>query len=161
MTMLTLTRRAFGLAALGSMSLAGLKAGAQGAAAPTVAVFKDPNCGCCRAWADHVRSAGFPVEIVETANLDAVKARLKVPASLAACHSATIGGYVIEGHVPATAIQRLLREKPDAIGLAVRGMPVGSPGMELAGSAPDTYDVVLFGPGGQARFARFEGGREV
>ena len=161
MSKLNLTRRAFGLAALAGLPLLALKTGARAAATPRLVVFKDPNCGCCRAWADHVASAGFAVEIVETANLDAVKARLGVPANLAACHTAEVGGYVVEGHVPATAIQRLLREKPAATGLAVRGMPVGSPGMEMPGAAPDAYDVILFGPAGQARFARFEGGREV
>jgi hypothetical protein len=128
---------------------------------PRMVVTKDPSCGCCAGWTEHVRAAGFPVEVVETESLNRVKRRLGVPQDLAGCHTAEVGGYVVEGHVPATAIRRLLDEKPAAIGLAVPGMPVGSPGMEVEGSPPETYEVVLFGPSGRRRFARFEGAREI
>ena len=93
--------------------------------------------------------------------LDALKAKLGVPRALASCHTAQVGGYVIEGHVPAGAIKRLLTEKPKGIGLAVPGMPVGSPGMEVEGAEPDTYDVVLFGAAERRTFARYRGGREI
>jgi hypothetical protein len=128
---------------------------------PKVVVTRDPNCGCCGGWVDHMKTAGFPVEVVTTSQVHQVKARLGVPDSLAFCHTAEVGGYVIEGHVPADAIKRLLAEKPQAKGLAVPGMPVGSPGMEVEGVAPDTYDVVLFGPSGQNTFARYRGARAV
>jgi hypothetical protein len=104
-----------------------------------------------------MRAAGFPVEVVTTPQIDRVKARLGIPQDLASCHTAEIGGYVIEGHVPADAIKRLLAEKPDAKGLAVPGMPVGSPGMEVKGVADDPYDVVLFGSTKQVPFERYRG----
>jgi hypothetical protein len=131
----------------------------QAAARPKVVVSRDPSCGCCGAWAEHLRRAGFPVEIVETTNVNAVKQRLGVPPDLAACHTAEVQGYVIEGHVPASAILRLLEERPQATGLAVPGMPIGSPGME--GGRPETYEVVLFGSQGRRTFARYTGDRQL
>ena len=126
-------------------------------ALPRMVVNKDPSCGCCSGWVTHVRQAGFTVDVVDTSSLNRVKARLGVPDSLAACHTAETGGYVIEGHVPASAIKRLLSERPRAKGLAVPGMPVGSPGMEVDGAEPETYAVILFGPAGQQTFARYRG----
>src|SRR3712207_5751127 len=128
---------------------------------PEVVVHKDPACGCCTAWAEHLRRAGFPVEVVEVLDMAVVKAQFGVPEALASCHTAKVEGYVLEGHVPAEAALRLLAERPQGSGLAVPGMPVGSPGMEVPGVAADTYDVVLFGPQGQAVFARYEGGRRL
>lgn len=124
---------------------------------PKVVVHRDPSCGCCGAWVDHIRAAGFPAEVIETDGINRVKARLGVPQALASCHTSEVSGYVVEGHVPAEAIRRLLSERPDAKGLAVAGMPTGSPGMEVPGTPPDTYEVVLFGPSGQSTFARFRG----
>ena len=124
---------------------------------PKLTVTKDPNCGCCSGWADHIRAAGFPVEIVETGELKQAKARLGVPRRLAACHTAEVSAYVIEGHVPAIATRRLLAERPQIKGLAVPGMPVGSPGMEVEGTPAERYDVIAFGPAGETRFARFKG----
>jgi hypothetical protein len=126
---------------------------------PKIVVSKDPTCGCCSGWIDHLRKAGFSADVIETSEINRVKVRLGVPEDLASCHTAEIGGYVIEGHVPADAIKRLLAEKPAGKGLAVAGMPMGSPGMEMEGLAPDTYEVVLFGPSGQTTFARYEGAR--
>ena len=126
---------------------------------PAVIVHKDPDCGCCSGWIAHLKRAGFSVTGKDTARLNAVKARLGVPAELQACHTAELGRYVIEGHVPAAAIDRLLAEQPAAKGLAVTGMPVGSPGME--GGEPETYDVILFGPQGQRVFARFRGEQQL
>lgn len=128
---------------------------------PKMTVTKDPSCGCCGAWVEHVRKAGFPVEVVESPEVNRLKVRLGVPQTLASCHTAEIGGYVIEGHVPADAIKRLLVERPQAKGLAVPGMPVGSPGMEVEGVENDTYDVVLFGPAGETTFARYRGNQQV
>jgi hypothetical protein len=152
-----LSRRALlaGLAA-SPLVLAGARARAS-APLPNMVVMKDPSCGCCGAWIDHVRAAGFPVEVIDSGEMDRHKRRLGVPAALASCHTAEVGGYVVEGHVPAVEIERLLSLRPRATGLAAPGMPVGSPGMEVPEMAPDTYDLVLFGPSGQSRFARYRG----
>ena len=128
---------------------------------PKITVTKDPNCGCCGGWVDHLKAEGFAVEVIETAAVNRVKAKLGVPNDLASCHTAEVEGYVIEGHVPAVAIRRLLAEKPQAKGLAVPGMPVGSPGMEVADARADVYHVVLFGAFGTRVFARFDGAREL
>ena len=122
---------------------------------PAITVWKDPDCGCCGGWVDHLRRNGFVTTIFETSDVQTIKAQRSVPAELASCHTAVIAGYTIEGHVPAQAIQRLLAEKPDGSGLAVPGMPIGSPGME--GGKPEIYDVILFGNGQPRRFARFLG----
>ena len=146
------TRRCVLVAGAASMLQVGtLSAAAQ----PVVSVHRDPNCGCCLGWVQHLQKAGFPTKVLETKDLDAVKTRLGVPDDLAACHTAEVAGYVIEGHVPAAALRRLLAEKPNATGLAVPGMPIGSPGME--GGTPEPYEVVLFGPAGRRSYMRFVG----
>lgn len=152
------TRRALMQASLGILAM-GPALGED--APPPMRVTKDPSCGCCGAWVDNVRGAGFAVQVVETANTNVVKDRLGVPAALRSCHTAEIGKYVLEGHVPVAAIQRLLREKPDGAGLAVAGMPVGSLGMEAPGEPNDVYDVVLFGEKTQRVFARYRGSQEI
>ena len=124
-------------------------------AEPSVTVHKDPNCGCCSLWIRHLQAAGFTVTGVDTAELGALKTRLGIPSDLAACHTAQVAGYIIEGHVPAAAVKRFLAEKPSAAGLAVSGMPIGSPGME--GGTPEPYDVILFGPAGRRTYMRFLG----
>src|SRR5262245_34879765 len=133
--------------------------GSRAAEEQIVTVYKDPSCGCCSGWVRHLQQAGFTVKAIETTDLDTVKTRLGVPHDLAACHTAQIGGYVIEGHVPAVALKRFLNEKPSAIGLAVRGMPVGSPGME--GGSAEPYDVMMFGPAGRRTYMRFVGERAL
>lgn len=154
-----MNRRAF-LAGLAATPLAAaLPASAQGL--PEVVVWKDPNCGCCGAWVDHMRAAGFPVTVNETADMSPVKERLGVPRLLGSCHTASVDGYVIEGHVPADAVKRLLAERPDAQGLSVPGMPIGSPGMEVPGVADEEYDVVLFGESRMERFSRYRGGERI
>jgi hypothetical protein len=112
---------------------------------PLMKVSKDPNCGCCSGWAAHMEGAGFSVTVVEVSNLKAVRAQAGVPPELAGCHTAEVGGYIVEGHVPAAAVQRLLAARPAATGIAAPGMPMGSPGME--GPEPETFEVFLFGPG--------------
>ncbi len=126
-----------------------------------IVVTRDPACGCCGAWVAHVQQAGFPVEVIETGDLAPLKGRLGVPEALFACHTAEVEGYAIEGHVPASTIRRLLVQRPQAAGLAVAGMPVGSPGMEVPGATPETYEVILFGPGLRRVFARYRGAQEV
>jgi hypothetical protein len=153
-------RRTF-LAGSAGLFLPCLAAAGTSKASTTMVVTKDPNCGCCSAWVDHVRSAGFEVEVIESNDLVPLKRRLGVPVHLAACHTAEIGGYVLEGHVPAAAIKRFLAERPSATGLAVPGMPVGSPGMEVSGSPDERYEVILFGPTGHRVYARFLGHREL
>lgn len=124
---------------------------------PAITVSKDPNCGCCSGWVEHLLAAGFQTMANDVGDLPSVKARLGVPDELYSCHTAEIDGYVIEGHVPASAIRRLLVERPTATGLAVPGMPIGSPGMEVPGAPNDTYDVVLFGPSLRRSFGRYKG----
>jgi hypothetical protein len=126
---------------------------------PAILVHKDPNCSCCSGWVRHLKDAGFAVTVEATADLQPVRKRLGVPADLAACHTAEVGGYVLEGHVPAAAVRRLLEQRPTGVGLAVPGMPAGSPGME--GGAPQRYDVVLFGAGGRQSFMHFVGAENV
>jgi hypothetical protein len=145
------------LMGLGGLLLATpLRAAAAEGGLPTVAVTKDPNCECCTAWVEHIRAAGFPIEVTVGA-VAPLKAKLGVPRALASCHTAQVGGYVIEGHVPADAIKRLLAEKPAVTGLAVPGMPTGAPGMELPDREPDIYDVVQFGASSTQTFARYRG----
>jgi len=107
-----------------------------------VQVYKTPTCGCCTGWVDHLREQGFTVEAIDLPDLTAVKARLGVDPDLMSCHTATVDGYVVEGHVPAGTIRRLLAERPEISGIAVPGMPIGSPGME--GPNPEAYFVVAF-----------------
>ena len=109
---------------------------------PTVHVWKSPTCGCCTAWVDHMRTAGFTVNITEVDDTGPTRKRLGMPAKLGSCHTALVGGYVLEGHVPADDVKRLLRTKTAGLGLTVPGMPVGPPGMEM-GPRLDPYDVLL------------------
>jgi hypothetical protein len=129
------------------------------AADEVITVHKDPSCGCCTGWAQHLQKAGFVTRVVETKDLDAVRRRLGVPDDLAGCHTAEISGYVVEGHVPADALKRLLAERPSAAGLAVPGMPAGSPGME--GGKPELYEVVLFAPQQRRTYMRYLGDRAL
>lgn len=116
------------------------------AASPTLArmvVHKSATCGCCGLWVDHMREAGFEVEVRESDNINPLKAAVGVPLAKGSCHTAEIGGYFVEGHVPAEDIQRLLTQKPDARGLVLPGMPAGSPGMELPDGRTQAYTVEL------------------
>jgi len=118
----------------------------------TVEVWKDPNCGCCHLWVEHLQAHGFKVNVRDVGNT-AARQRLGMPEKLGSCHTATVGGYVIEGHVPAADIRRLLKERPVALGLSVPGMPIGSPGMdgpEYKGRK-DAFDVLLVQKDGSAK----------
>ncbi|MES2972343.1 MAG: DUF411 domain-containing protein [Pseudomonadota bacterium] len=124
-------------------------------------VWKDPNCGCCKDWVAYLDSAGFKVKVNDTGN-DRIRERLGVDRRYGSCHTALIGGYAIEGHVPVKEIRRLLKEKPAALGLAVPGMPVGSPGMdgEIYGNRKDPYSVMLLTKdGGATVYQRYEGSK--
>ncbi len=151
-------RRSFSLRILtASLAVAaGLMAAtaSQPARAAEIAVYKSPWCGCCEQWIGHMRSQGHTVAVQDMEGLDAVKKMARVPEDLQSCHTAFVAGYVLEGHVPAADLARLLAERPKARGLAVPGMPGGSPGME--GAAAEPYDVMLFQTDGSARvFSRY------
>jgi hypothetical protein len=123
--------------------------------APSITVYKDPSCGCCTKWVEHLRAAGFKLAVHDRGDMDALKDSLGVPAALRSCHTAVAGKYVVEGHVPASDVTRLLAAKPKGVvGLAVPDMPAGSPGMEMKGRR-DPYDVVAFSANGKTTvFAR-------
>jgi hypothetical protein len=118
-------------------------------AATSIHVYKDPNCGCCSGWVDHLKSAGFLVQVTAVGDTSEARKRLGMPDRFGGCHTASVEGYVVEGHVPAVDIRRLLAQRPSAIGLAVPGMPVGAPGME-AGSHKEPFDVLLVSKAGTA-----------
>jgi hypothetical protein len=127
-----------------------------------IAVTKNPGCECCDGWAKHLRANGYSVSVTESDDLEALKAKLGIPDDLRSCHTGQMGDYLFEGHVPAVGIAYLLREKPEGMtGLAVPGMPVGSPGMEVKGGKLETYSVILFGPGGRKTWGRFKGTEQI
>ena len=130
-------------------ALAPLPTWAAAPPAPKVVVYKTPTCGCCGAWATHMRSAGFTVDVVEVKDAGVERKRLGMPQQFGSCHTASVGGYAIEGHVPASEVKRLLASKTKAIGLAVPGMPLSSPGMDVPGRK-DPYQVLLINPSGQS-----------
>jgi hypothetical protein len=120
-----------------------------GSAKPQVAVYKTPTCGCCGKWVEHMQAAGFAATTTNMPDPGPIKAKYGVPAQLQSCHTSMVGGYVIEGHVPAEDIRRLLKEKPAILGLAAPGMPAGSPGMDVPNSP--AYDVIAFDKAGRTR----------
>ena len=142
-----------------TVSIVAAATGSRAATGLGVTVWKDPNCDCCSGWVEHLRRSGFAVTVIDNADLAVIKSVRGVPADLQSCHTATIGGYTIEGHVPAHAIQRLLAESPEARGLAVPGMPIGSPGME--GGKPEVYSVMQFGNGTPVPFGKYLSDRPV
>ena len=115
-----------------------------GAVLPVVDVYKEPTCGCCAKWVDHLKAHGFTVRIRDSGDLAAFRANQRVPSQMRSCHSALVGGYVVEGHVPAPDVRRLLEERPAIAGLSVPGMPTGSPGMEDPNGKVEPYDVLAF-----------------
>jgi hypothetical protein len=112
-------------------------------ALPRMAVHKTPSCGCCSVWIEHMKDAGFEVDVHDMVDMGPVKERLGVPYTKGSCHTAEVGGYLIEGHIPAADIKRLLEERPDARGLVLPGMPLGSPGMEVPEGQQQPYTVEL------------------
>jgi hypothetical protein len=115
---------------------------------PSVTVYKSSTCGCCSNWVEHMKANGFNVTATDVPDIEVPKRTHGVPKTLESCHTAIVGGYVVEGHVPADVVQRLLREKPAIVGVAVPGMPVGSPGMEMSGYK-DNYAVMTFDKSGK------------
>lgn len=122
---------------------------AEEAALPEMTVYRSPTCGCCGKWLEHAENSGFKIKDVISSDMDKIKARYGVPEKLASCHTVVVDGYVIEGHVPAADVQKLLQTKPKIAGLAAPGMPMGSPGMEMGGRQ-DEYKVLSFDKDGHA-----------
>ena len=121
---------------------------------PLITVFKTPTCGCCGKWVEHLKANGFTVKVLEVNDTSAYERQYRVPRTMESCHTAIVNGYTIEGHVPGTEIKRLLNEKPKTVGLAVPGMPVGSPGMEAAHS--EAFSVLIFDESGHGSvYARY------
>ena len=148
-----ITRRTFLGQIAGSAALAVTASALPAFAEPaptTITVYKTPTCGCCGKWLDHLRANGFKVVSYDVNDTGVIRARYGVPNAMASCHTALVGDYVVEGHVPADLITRMLRERPKVLGLAVPGMVVGSPGMETGGKA-QRYDVVAFTRDGKTR----------
>jgi hypothetical protein len=144
-------RRAFAFGVLPLLASAG-RAFAQGQQ-PTIDVRKDAACGCCSKWVDHLRSHGFVVRAtnMEIDTLNELKTTRGIPPRVRSCHTALVGSYVVEGHVPAADVKRLLKERPSIVGIAVAGMPAGSPGMEVPGGHVQPYDVLAFARDGSTR----------
>ena len=128
-------------------------------AAQQIAVHRDPGCGCCEAWAQQVRAQfGRQVRMVDDAQRPALRKRMGIPADLSSCHTAIIDGMAFEGHVPIADMKRALAQRPKGVkGLAVAGMPIGSPGMEVPGQRPQPFTVHAFGPGVRKAFSRHNG----
>ncbi len=152
-SMLMLSRRTFFAVGVGSVAVAACAPG--GRSSTQLAVYKTPVCACCTAWVDHMRAAGFEARVSELPSLRSLRSTQGVPEALASCHTALIGGYVLEGHVPAEDVRKLLAERPKAVGLAVPAMPLGSPGMEMPHGRREPFDTLLILEGGGTRvFAR-------
>ena len=139
---------AFVVAALASLGIATAQ---QRQAGPLVEVFKTPTCGCCSKWVEHMRANGFTVRTTDLSDLTDIKKTRGVPDRVQSCHTAVVDGYVVEGHVPASDVHRLLKERPAVAGVAVGGMPVGSPGMEFPGRKPRRSTVMSFDKSGATR----------
>ncbi len=120
-------------------------------AGPLVEVFKSPTCGCCAQWVEHMRASGFTVRTTDLNDLTDIKKSRGVPDQVQSCHTAVVNGYVVEGHVPAADVHRMLKEKPAIAGIAVGGMPIGSPGMDFPGTKAQAYNVMSFDKSGATR----------
>jgi hypothetical protein len=131
------------------VSMSSASAQRQAPQGPLVQVYKTPTCGCCANWVKHLQDNGFATRVVDMPDLADVKTKNGVPTSAQSCHTATVDGYVIEGHVPAADVKRLLKDRPAVLGLAVPGMPIGSPGMEVPGVKAASYNVMSFDRGGK------------
>ncbi len=117
----------------------------------SVTVYKTPTCGCCKKWVTHLEESGFTVKVTDLEDLSEIKQQFGVPQNLRSCHTAVVNGYVVEGHVPADVVEKMLTEKPDIAGISVPGMPIGSPGMEVEGREADRYDILAFNKAGQSK----------
>ena len=146
-------RRFFQVAAFFALCVATLPAQTPSRSNTVIEVVKTATCGCCSKWVDHMRAAGFTATVTDVADADLQKYKQKhgVPDSAKSCHTARVDGYTIEGHVPASQVRRLLVERPKVVGLAVPGMPLGSPGMEVSGMKAHPYDVLAFDAAGKTK----------
>lgn len=126
---------------------------------PMMTVFKTPTCGCCAKWVDHMRENGFTVHVTDLNDLTTIKNKHNVPARLQSCHTGVVNGYVVEGHVPASDVKRLIKEKPAIVGITAPGMPAGSPGMEVPGITPPPYNVLTFDKAGATKVYATHGKR--
>ena len=154
----------FAVALVAALSPAAGSAQSRPAAKPAakpvlMTVYKTPTCGCCAKWVDHMKQNGFTVNVTDLNDLSTIKAKHGVPSKLQSCHTAVVNGYVVEGHVPAADVKRMLKELPAVAGLALPGMPAGSPGMEVPGIVPPPYDVMTFDKKGATRVFARHGGR--
>jgi hypothetical protein len=122
-------------------------------AAETAVIYRAPSCGCCEEWTAYLKLKGFDTNLISTDDMNAIKDKMHVPTDMQSCHTALIGGYVVEGHVPVEAIAKLLTDKPNVIGIAAPGMPLGAPGMP---GPKGSFRVDAFGPNGETTFMRFE-----
>ncbi len=139
---MNIKKLAAGILLLGGVALVMSFRPGESPAEADIHVYKSPTCGCCAKWVDHMQAAGFKVSVENVVDMAAVKERTGVPFDLSSCHTAIVGDYVIEGHVPARVVLAFLDEAPELAGIAVPGMPIGSPGME--GPYPQAYDVIAF-----------------
>jgi hypothetical protein len=142
----SITRRQL-LGLFSTIAVTGRVSFAQNGAA--IHVYKDATCGCCSIWVEHLRKAGFKAAVTDADDMMAIKAKHGVPQRVRSCHTGLVDGFVVEGHVPAADIQRMLKERPAIAGIGVPGMPIGSPGMEVAGVKPQAYDVLAFNKAGE------------
>lgn len=122
-----------------------------GAGTPVITVYHSPTCGCCDDWIDYMVENGYSIQVESVADLTAIKQRYQIPPQLQSCHTAVVDGYIVEGHVPAAAIEQLLAERPDVAGITVPGMPIGAPGMEVEGTPPEPFDVLTFDSDGNTQ----------
>lgn len=146
-----MSRKMTGAIAIAALALIGVVAAQQKPAGPLVEVFKSPTCGCCSQWVEHMRKAGFTVRTTDINDLSQIKKSRGIPAEVQSCHTATVSGYVVEGHVPPADVHRMLKEKPAIAGIAVGGMPIGSPGMESPYVKAEPYNVMSFDKNGTTR----------
>jgi hypothetical protein len=147
----------FALIAVGLLALTSCSRNSDGSPNTLVTVYKSEGCGCCEKWVHHLQQAGFAADVHNLDNLGPTKERVGIPPAMGSCHTGVVGGYFVEGHVPAEDIKRLLREHPDAKGLTVPAMPVGSPGMEVPGKS-QPYDVFLVSKDGSTSVYAHHGG---
>lgn len=138
-----ITRRFLIVASVATLTACTQKSESAQAARDVMTVWKSESCGCCKLWVSHLEAAGFAVRVHDVDNMGPIKERVGIPAAMGSCHTGEVAGYFVEGHVPAEDVKRLLRERPDAKGLTVPGMPLGSPGMEQPSGEIQPYDVFL------------------
>jgi hypothetical protein len=132
------------IAAVSVLVLSAVSSGQQKPKPILISVYKSPSCGCCSLWVDYMRKNGFEAKVQDVENIGALKLKLGVREEFSSCHTTEVGGYIVEGHVPVEAVQRMLKERPKIAGIAVPGMPAGSPGMEVPSGKKDSYNILAF-----------------